>query len=42
MQQWLDSPEHCLNIMRASYRFLGVGYYPGGTYRFMWTQTFGG
>jgi uncharacterized protein YkwD len=41
MQQWLDSPGHCENIMRASFRFLGVGYYPGGMYRFMWTQTFG-
>lgn len=42
MQQWMDSPGHCENILRASYRFIGVGYRPGGLYRHTWTQAFGG
>jgi hypothetical protein len=42
MQQWMESDGHCANIMRQNYRFIGVGYYPGGEYRHYWTQVFGG
>jgi uncharacterized protein YkwD len=42
MQQWMDSDGHCANIMRGSYQFIGIGYYPGGEYRHYWTQVFGG
>lgn len=40
MNQWMNSPGHCSNIMSKA-NFIGVGYYPGGDYRHMWTQTFG-
>lgn len=41
---WMSSPGHCVNIMSASYRALGVGYAytSGSTYRHYWTQNFGG
>ncbi len=42
MDQWMSSDGHCSNIMRDSYNFIGVGYYPGGQFRTLWTQTFGG
>jgi len=41
MQQWMDSPGHCQNIMGDNYTLIGVGYYPGGEYDHLWTQTFG-
>jgi len=41
MEGWMDSPGHCSNIMSADFDFIGVGYYPGGDYGHMWTQTFG-
>ncbi len=41
MQQWMDSPGHCSNIMNPNFNEIGVGYYPGGQWGHMWTQTFG-
>jgi uncharacterized protein YkwD len=44
VQQWMDSPGHCLNIMEPRYRFLGVGHAsnPGTSLNHFWTQNFGG
>ena len=44
VQQWMDSPGHCLNIMEPRYRFLGVGHATnaGTALRHFWTQNFGG
>jgi len=42
MQQWMESDGHCANIMHPDFTEIGVGYYPGGRYRHMWTQAFGG
>ncbi len=42
MEQWMNSPGHCTNIMGEDYTLIGVGYYPGGEYGHLWTQTFGG
>lgn len=42
MEQWMDSPGHCRNIMNDGFTLIGVGYYPGGEYDHLWTQTFGG
>lgn len=41
MEQWMGSSGHCANIMSPDTMFLGVGYYPGGEYGHLWTQTFG-
>ena len=41
MQQWMKSPGHCANIMNPKYTQIGVGYYKGGKWGHMWTQTFG-
>jgi uncharacterized protein YkwD len=41
MEQWMNSPGHCLNLMGEDYTLIGVGYYPGGEYGHLWTQTFG-
>ncbi|OJT21675.1 hypothetical protein BO221_26815 [Archangium sp. Cb G35] len=41
---WMKSTGHCNNIMGASYKHLGVGYYhrsSGSTYASYWTQNFG-
>jgi uncharacterized protein YkwD len=41
---WMNSTGHCNNIMSASYKHLGVGYYyraSGSTYAHYWTQDFG-
>ncbi len=40
VQQWMDSPGHCMNIMNADFEELGVGYYPGGQWGHTWTQVF--
>ncbi len=40
MEQWMKSDGHCSNIMSAA-NFIGVGYYPGGKWGHLWTQTFG-
>lgn len=44
VQQWMDSPGHCLNIMEPRYRFLGVGHAsnPNTQLNHFWTQNFGG
>lgn len=44
VQQWMDSPGHCMNIMNPDFRYLGVGYfYQSGTqYGHYWTQNFAG
>lgn len=43
MQGWMDSPGHCSNIMNPDFAEIGVGTFESqtGTYRFLWTQTFG-
>ena len=44
MEQWMNSPGHCQNIMNPQYRSIGVGYanVRGSRYTHYWTQTFGG
>lgn len=44
VEQWMESPGHCLNIMEPRYRFLGVGYAQNSGTRLthFWTQDFGG
>lgn len=42
VKQWINSAGHCKNLMNKGYKFLGVGYAPGGKYRHVWTQNFGG
>lgn len=39
---WMNSSGHCNNIMSASYKHLGVGYYyrAGSPYGHYWTQVF--
>lgn len=41
MQQWMDSDGHCSNIMSPNFSEVGVGYYPGGQWGYLWTQNFG-
>lgn len=43
MQGWMDSPGHCSNIMNPDFAEIGVGTFESetGSYRFLWTQTFG-
>lgn len=41
MEQWMESDGHCANVMDPDYTELGVGYFPGGQYGFVWTQNFG-
>ncbi len=41
MQQWMDSDGHCGNIMSPNFTEVGVGYYPGGQWGYLWTQNFG-
>jgi uncharacterized protein YkwD len=38
MAQWMSSDGHCANIMNSAFNDIGVGYYPGGSYGFYWTQ----
>jgi uncharacterized protein YkwD len=44
VQQWMDSPGHCENIMDRRYTAVGVGYaFQGGSrLGHYWTQDFGG
>lgn len=44
VQQWMDSPGHCSNVMHPGFQKLGVGYaYAGGSkYKHYWTQNFAG
>ena len=43
VQAWLDSPGHCVNIMRDSFTEMGAGFAenPTSTYGIYWTQKFG-
>ncbi len=41
MEQWMGSPGHCTNIMNVDFTEIGVGYFPGGQWGHLWTQTFG-
>ena len=43
VQGWMESPGHCVNIMGAAYRSIGVGYGFDADSKFghYWTQTFG-
>jgi uncharacterized protein YkwD len=43
VQAWLDSPEHCADVMAPDLREIGIGYAPasGGTYGTYWVQDFG-
>ncbi len=44
VDQWVQSPGHCSNLMSREFRFLGVGHaYRAGTrFGHYWTQNFGG
>ena len=41
-EQWKNSPGHCVNMLRARFNEIGVGYYnqPGSQYRHYWVQKF--
>lgn len=43
LADWLQSPGHCANIMRADYRDYGIGcaYDASSPYKTYWTQLFG-
>lgn len=41
MQGWMNSSGHRANILSNSNREIGVGYWPGGSYRHYWVQDFG-
>jgi len=45
MKSWMESDDHCANVMRPNYTMLGVGYHPGAGGRGLgsnfWTQNFG-
>jgi uncharacterized protein YkwD len=43
VQGWLDSPGHCVNIMGAQYREMGVAYYTDFAHKgeIYWAQEFG-
>lgn len=43
VQGWIDSPGHCANLMRSSYKELGAAKVsnPSSTYTVYWTQVFG-
>lgn len=40
VQGWLDSDQHCANMMDSKYTQIGLGFYEGaGSYTYYWTQT---
>lgn len=43
LQGWIDSPGHCANLMRSSFKELGAAKVsnPSSTYQVYWTQVFG-
>ena len=43
VQGWLDSPGHCVNIMGAQYREMGIAYFTDFAHKgeIYWAQTFG-
>ncbi|MCK4442871.1 MAG: CAP domain-containing protein, partial [Sulfurovaceae bacterium] len=44
MEAWLNSPDHCANIMNPRYKEVGIAIVtnPDSTYGIYWTQNFGG
>jgi len=44
MQDLLDSPKHCANIMNEKFTEIGVAIVinPNSRYKIYWTQNFGG
>lgn len=44
VDQWVQSPGHCSNLMSREFRYLGVGYayQPSSRFGHYWTQNFGG
>jgi len=42
VQQWINSPGHCANLMSATYvdTGIGYGYSATSTYKHYWTQNF--
>lgn len=40
MQAWMNSQGHRENILKPGFTHIGVGYYRGGSYGYMWTQEF--
>lgn len=44
VQDWVESPGHCVNLMNPRYRYIGVGYVhqDGDRYGHYWVQNFGG
>jgi uncharacterized protein YkwD len=41
MEQWMNSPGHCRNIMSGGSNEIGVGHGLGGQYGHYWVQKFG-
>ena len=41
MQQWIESPGHCKNIMNPSFTEFGMAQVKDSSGRYYWTQTFG-
>lgn len=37
--QWMDSDGHCANFMNPNFRYIGIGYFPGGEWGHYWTAT---
>jgi uncharacterized protein YkwD len=44
VDQWMNSPGHCSNIMEGQFRAIGIGYANnvGSDFKHYWTQNFGG
>jgi hypothetical protein len=42
VESFMQSPDHCRNIMNGSYGVIGIGYAQGGPAGHYWTQDFGG
>ena len=42
VDSWMNSSGHCVNIMNANLKQIGIGYYKatGSTYTHYWTQDF--
>jgi len=40
MKSWMNSPGHKKNILSPNFTHIGVGFYRGGEYGYMWTQQF--
>jgi len=44
VQAWKESPGHCINLLRSTYRHVGIAYYftDKTPYKHYWVQNFGG